>query len=161
MAAVTKALGSDVNYEDDAFQMDAEDIIVDEICKHGKQANVSMFAFTATPKPTTLAIFGKLNEKGQHEAFHLYSMKQAIEEGFILDVLQSFTPYQTFYKINKEIDDDPKYKSNAAKRKIVRFALLHETNIAQRIEIIIEHFRNVVLVDQPWAKAMVCYRFPC
>lgn len=155
MAAVTKALGSDVDYEDDAFQMDAEDIIVDEICKHGKQANVSMFAFTATPKPTTLAIFGKLNEKGQHEAFHLYSMKQAIEEGFILDVLQSFTPYQTFYKINKEIDDDPKYKSNAAKRKIVRFALLHETNIAQRIEIIIEHFRNVVLVDQPWAKAMV------
>lgn len=155
MAAVTKALGSDVDYENDAFQMDAEDIIVDEICKHGKQSNVSMFAFTATPKPTTLALFGKLNVKGQHEAFHLYSMKQAIEEGFILDVLQSFTPYQTFYKINKEIEADPKYKSNAAKRKIARFAMLHETNIAQRIEIIIEHFRNVVLPDQPWAKAMV------
>ena len=155
MAAVTKALGSDVDYENDAFQMDAEDIITDEICKHGKQTNVSMFAFTATPKATTLALFGKLNVKGQHEAFHLYSMKQAIEEGFILDVLQSFTPYQTFYKINKEIEADPKYKSNAAKRKIARFAMLHETNIAQRIEIIIEHFRNVVLADQPWAKAMV------
>lgn len=155
MAAVTKALGSDVDYENDAFQMDAEDIITDEICKHGKQSNVSMFAFTATPKATTLALFGKLNVKGQHEAFHLYSMKQAIEEGFILDVLQSFTPYQTFYKINKEIEADPKYKSNAAKRKIARFAMLHETNIAQRIEIIIEHFRNVVLADQPWAKAMV------
>lgn len=155
MAAVTKALGSDVDYESDAFQMDAEDIITDEICKHGKQSNVSMFAFTATPKATTLALFGKLNVKGQHEAFHLYSMKQAIEEGFILDVLQSFTPYQTFYKINKEIEADPKYKSNAAKRKIARFAMLHETNIAQRIEIIIEHFRNVVLADQPWAKAMV------
>lgn len=155
MAAVTKALGSDVDYENDVFQMDAEDIITDEICKHGKQSNVSMFAFTATPKATTLALFGKLNVKGQHEAFHLYSMKQAIEEGFILDVLQSFTPYQTFYKINKEIEADPKYKSNAAKRKIARFAMLHETNIAQRIEIIIEHFRNVVLADQPWAKAMV------
>lgn len=155
MAAVTKALGSDIDYENDAFQMDAEDIITDEICKHGKQSNVSMFAFTATPKATTLALFGKLNEKGQHEAFHLYSMKQAIEEGFIIDVLQSFTPYQTFYKINKEIEEDPKYKSNAAKRKIARFAMLHDTNISQRIEIIIEHFRNVVLADQPWAKAMV------
>ena len=94
MAAVTKALGSDVDYEDDSFQMDAEDIIADEICKHGKQSNVSIFAFTATPKPTTLALFGTFNTKGQQEAFHLYSMKQAIEEGFILDVLQSFTPYQ-------------------------------------------------------------------
>lgn len=155
MAAVTKALGSDVDYESDAFNMDAEDIISDEIYKHGKQPNVSMFAFTATPKPTTLAIFGKINEFGQYEAFHLYSMKQAIEEGFILNVLQSFTPYQTFYRINKEIEEDPKYKTNAAKKKIARFAMLHETNIAQRIEIIIEHFRDVVLKDQPWAKAMV------
>lgn len=155
MAAVTKALGSDVDYENDVFQLDAEDIITDEISKNGKQSNVSIFAFTATPKATTLALFGNLNTKGQYEAFHLYSMKQAIEEGFILDVLQSFTPYQTFYKINKEIEEDPKYKSNAAKRKIARFAMLHDTNIAQRIEIIIEHFRNVVLVDQPWAKAMV------
>lgn len=96
MAAVTKALGSDVNYEDDAFNMDAEDIITDEICKHGKQSNVSMFAFTATPKPTTLAIFGRINPYGQYEAFHLYSMKQAIEEGFILNVLQSFTPSRCF-----------------------------------------------------------------
>ena len=155
MAAVTKALGSDVDYEDDAFNMDAEDIITDEICSHGKQTNVSMFAFTATPKPTTLALFGRLNTKGQHEAFHLYSMKQAIEEGFILNVLQSFTPYETFYKINKEIDEDPKYKTKAAKRKIARFAMLHDTNISQRIEIIVEHFRDVVLKDQPWAKAMV------
>lgn len=155
MAAVTKALGSDVNYEDDMFNMDSEDIITDEICKHGKQSNVSMFAFTATPKPTTLAIFGRTMPSGQKEAFHLYSMKQAIEEGFILNVLQSFTPYQTFYKINKEIEDDPKFQTKKAKKKIARFAMLHETNIAQRIEIIIEHFRDVVLKDQPWAKAMV------
>lgn len=155
MAAVTKALGSDVNYENDAFHMDPEDIITDEICKHGKQSNVSMFAFTATPKTTTLAIFGRVNQYGQHEAFHIYTMKQAIEEGFILDVLQSFTPYQTFYKINKEIEEDPKFQTKKAKKKIARFAMLHETNIAQRIEIIIEHFRDVVLKEQPWAKAMV------
>lgn len=155
MAAVTKALGSDVDYEDDMFNMDSEDIITDEICKHGKQSNVSMFAFTATPKPTTLALFGRVNSNGQHVAFHLYSMKQAIEEGFILNVLQSFVPYQTFYKINKEIDEDPKFQTKKAKKKIARFAMLHETNIAQRIEIIIEHFRDVVLKYQPWAKAMV------
>lgn len=155
MAAVTRALGSDVDYEQDTFNMDAEDIITDEICKHGKQSNVSMFAFTATPKPTTLALFGRINTFGQHEAFHLYSMKQAIEEGFILNVLENFTPYQTFYKINKEIETDPKFKTKKAKKKIARFAMLHETNIAQRIEIIIEHFRNVVLQEQTWAKAMV------
>lgn len=152
MAAVTKALGSDTN---EPTELDAEDIITDEICKHGKQSNVSMFAFTATPKPTTLAMFGRVNTMGEYEAFHLYSMKQAIEEGFILNVLQSFTPYETYYKINKEIEEDPKFKSNKAKKKIARFAMLHETNIAQRIEIIIEHFRDVVLKEQPWAKAMV------
>lgn len=156
MAAVTKALGADFDYEDDAFNMDAEDIIADEIASHGKQENVSMFAFTATPKATTLELFGRLNKKGQREAFHLYSMKQAIEEGFILNVLQSFTPYETFYKINKEIEEDPKYKTQAAKRKIVRFAMLHETNIQQRVEIIVEHFRNNVLTElDGQAKAMV------
>lgn len=150
MAAVTKALGSDE-------EVDPQDIIIEEIQSHGKQANVSMFAFTATPKATTLNLFGRLNPRGEYEAFHLYSMKQAIEEGFILDVLQNFTPYQTFYRINKEIESDPKYKTNAAKKKIARFAMLHETNISQRIEIIIEHFRNVVMEENaPMdAKAMV------
>ena len=75
MAAVNKALGSDVDYEDDAFNMDTEDIIVDELSKSGKRPNVSVFAFTATPKATTLQLFGRVNAKGQREAFHLYSMK--------------------------------------------------------------------------------------
>ena len=156
MAAVNKALGSDVDYEDDAFNMDAEDIIVDELSKSGKRPNVSVFAFTATPKATTLQLFGRVNTKGQREAFHLYSMKQAIEEGFILDVLHSYTMYETFYNINKEIADDPKYKTNAAKRKIARFVSLHETNISQRIEIIIEHFRTTIMNElDGQAKAMV------
>ena len=156
MAAVTRALGNDVDYEADGFNMDAEDLILDEVSRSGKQENVSMFAFTATPKATTLQLFGRVNRYGKREAFHVYSMKQAIEEGFILDVLQSYTTYKTFYEINKAIEDDPKYKNNAAKRKIARFVALHETNISQRVEIIIEHFRlNVMNELGGQAKAMV------
>lgn len=89
---------------------------------NASEVNVSMFAFTATPKPTTIQLFGRLNTKGQREAFHVYSMKQAIEEGFILDVLQNYTEYSTFYQINKEIEEDPRCKTNEAKRQIARFA---------------------------------------
>ncbi len=151
MAAVTKSLGSG-----EQEQADVEDMIADEIKRNGKQKNVSMFAFTATPKPTTLQLFGSINRKGQREAFHIYSMKQAIEEGFILDVLQSYTIYDTFYQINKEIEEDPKCKTNDAKRQIARFVELHETNVAQRIEVIIEHFRTTVMKELGGtAKAMV------
>lgn len=135
---------------------DMEDVIVDEIARNGKQSNVSMFAFTATPKPTTLQLFGKLNTKGQREAFHIYSMKQAIEEGFILDVLQNYVTYDTYYKLNKEIQEDPEIRTNEAKRQIARFIDLHETNISQRIEVIIEHFRSIVMKELGGtAKAMV------
>ena len=156
MAAVTMALGSGEVEVDTEATLDAEDIIVGEIARNGKQENVSMFAFTATPKPTTLQLFGRVNAKGQREAFHIYSMKQAIEEGFILDVLQNFTEYQTFYKINKEIEEDPRCKTVEAKRQIARFVELHETNIAQRVEVIIEHFRTTVMQELGgMAKAMV------
>lgn len=156
MAAVTMALGSGEVEVDTEATLDAEDIIVDEIARNGKQENVSMFAFTATPKATTLQLFGRVNAKGQREAFHIYSMKQAIEEGFILDVLQNFTEYQTFYKINKEIEEDPHCKTVEAKRQIARFVELHETNIAQRVEVIIEHFRTTVMQELGgMAKAMV------
>ena len=135
---------------------DMEDVIMDEIARNGKQPNVSMFAFTATPKPTTLQLFGRQNTKGQREAFHVYSMKQAIEEGFILDVLQNYITYDTYFKLNKEIEDDPTLKTNEAKRAIARFIDLHESNIAQRIEIIIEHFRSTVMGELGGtAKAMV------
>ena len=151
MAAITKSLGVGEQEYDDI-----QDEIVDEIARNGKQANVSIFAFTATPKPTTLQLFGKLNPKGQREAFHIYSMKQAIEEGFILDVLQNYTTYKTFYQINKEIEDDPRCKTNDAKRQIARFVELHETNIGQRIEVIVEHFRTSVMTELGgMAKAMV------
>jgi len=132
------------------------DIIEDEISRCGKQSNVSMIAFTATPKPTTLQLFGRLNEQGKKVAFDLYSMKQAIEEGFILDVLQNYVTYKTYYQINKAIEDDPELETIAAKRKIAKYIELHETNIAQKVEIIIEHFKNNIMKELGGkAKAMV------
>lgn len=152
MAAITMTLGKG---EVEAG-VDVEDIITDEISRNGKQPNVSIFAFTATPKATTLQLFGKVNTKGQREAFHIYSMKQAIEEGFILDVLQNFTQYKTFYQINKEIEEDPRCNTVDAKRQIARFIELHETNISQRVEVIVEHFRTTVMNELGgMAKAMV------
>lgn len=151
MAAVTMSLGSG-----EQVDADVEELISSEIKRNGKQENVSIFAFTATPKPTTIQLFGRLNKNGQREAFHVYSMKQAIEEGFILDVLQNYTEYSTFFRLNKEIEDDPRCKTNEAKRQIARFIELHETNIAQRVEIIVEHFRTTVMHELGGqAKAMV------
>ena len=137
-------------------EVDAEDILAKEVSKNGKPENVSVFAFTATPKPTTLKLFGRPNTKGRNEAFHLYSMKQAIEEGFILNVLENYTTYDTYFQLNKEIKEDPEYQTNKAKRQIARFIDLHETNIMQRVEIIIEHFRTTVMTElDGQAKAMV------
>ncbi|MCH5187462.1 MAG: type I restriction endonuclease subunit R [Oscillospiraceae bacterium] len=151
MQAVTQALGSG-----DQEYPDADDMINDQIEKSGKQSNVSMFAFTATPKDKTLRLFGRLNKHGQYEAFHLYSMKQAIEEGYILDVLQNFTEYETMFRLNKDIQEDPTMKTDDAKKQIARFIELHETNIAQRVEVIVEHFRTVVMQEiGGMAKAMV------
>lgn len=132
------------------------DLIEDEIARSGKQPNVSMIAFTATPKPTTLQLFGTLNEQGKKVAFDLYSMKQAIEEGFILDVLKNYVTYKTYYQINKAIEDDPELETIAAKRKIAKYIELHDTNISQKVEIIIEHFKNNIMKELDGkAKAMV------
>lgn len=151
MGALTRTLSKD----DDTFET-IEDKFTEDIRKHGKQENVSFFAFTATPKATTLELFGTLNCYGHKQAFHLYSMKQAIEEGFILDVLSNYVEYKTFYQLNKEIEDDPKVKTSDAKRQIARFIQLHDTNIAQRIEIIVEHFRQNIQPELGFqAKAMV------
>lgn len=152
MMAVTSALSS----TDDFYEQDVQDQLVQEIQSAGKQKNVSMFAFTATPKPTTLRLFGRPDKHGNYRAFHLYSMKQAIEEGFILDVLANYTTYETYYELNKEIADDPELKTADAKRQIAQQIDLDETNIAQRTKIIIEHFRDHVMSELgAQAKAMV------
>lgn len=152
MMAVTSALSS----TEDFYEQDVQDQLVQEIQSAGKQKNVSMFAFTATPKPTTLRLFGRPDKHGNYRAFHLYSMKQAIEEGFILDVLANYTTYKTYYELNKEIADDPELKTADAKRQIAQQIDLDDTNIAQRTKIIIEHFRNHVMSELGGqAKAMV------
>ena len=162
MEAVTYALSESrklsdatpVSVEDDDESM--ADIIEDEIERTGKQPNVSIIAFTATPKPTTLQLFGCLNEEGKKVAFDLYSMKQAIEEGFILDVLKNYVTYKTYFELNKAIEDDPELETIAAKRKIAKYIELHDTNISQKVEIIIEHFKNNIMKELGGrAKAMV------
>ena len=155
MAAIQKALGTEAESGEKGTP-DVQDVIAKEASGSRKPPNMSVFAFTATPKATTLQSFGKENAKGQKQAFHIYSMKQAIEEGVILDVLQNFTEYKTFYQINKEVEEAPRCRTLEAKRQIARFVELHETNIAQRIEVIIEHFRTTVMPELGGrAKAMV------
>ncbi len=119
---------------------DVEELIVEDIVKSGKQTNVSYFAFTATPKPKTLERFGRKNSEGKFAPFHLYSMRQAIEEGFILDVLQNYTTYKTYYNIISASDE--KVLKSEATKKIGRFVSLHPHNIAQKVEVIVEHFRE-------------------
>lgn len=137
-------------------QEDYEDNLVKELATHGVHQNISFFAFTATPKNKTLQIFGDRQEDGSFRAFHIYSMRQAIEEGFILDVLQNYTTYQQYYKIAKKIEGDPEYDKAKGARAVSRFESLHPHNIAQKTAIIIEHFRDITKkkIDGR-AKAMV------
>ena len=123
---------------------DAEDQIRKSMEARGKQDNLSFFAFTATPKPKTVEVFGTPDAQGIPKPFDLYSMKQAIEEGFILDVLKNYTTYKTYFKLSKEIEDDPTVNKKQASRAIGRFMSLHPHNLAQKTEVIIEHFRQVV-----------------
>jgi type I restriction enzyme R subunit len=126
----------------------AEDTAEDNIRRvmeaRGQQPNLSFFAFTATPKPKTLQVFGQPGAGGQHEPFHLYSMRQAIEEGFILDVLRNYTTYDTYYRVSKAITDDPELNKKKAASAIGRFVSLHPHNLAQKTEVIVEHYRQVV-----------------
>ncbi|MCY4085405.1 MAG: type I restriction endonuclease [Actinomycetia bacterium] len=122
---------------------DGQDFLARSAAARGRQPNLSFFAFTATPKAKTLELFGTPNPvTGNCEPFHLYTMRQAIEEGFILDVLASYTTYDTYYRIEKAITDDPEYEKPRAQAAIARFVTLHPHNLAQRAEVIVEHFRN-------------------
>jgi type I restriction enzyme R subunit len=110
----------------------------------GQQSNISFFAFTATPKYKTLQVFGDKDVNGKPKPFHLYSMRQAIEEGFILDVLQNYTTYELYFKLTKAIEEDPNLNKKKAAKAIGKFVSLHPHNLAQKTEIIIEHFREIV-----------------
>ena len=107
------------------------------MAKRGRQANLSLFAFTATPKHKTLAVFGRNGEPA-----HRYTMRQAIEEEFILDVLKNYTTYKTYYGLLKACNDDPNVERKKAAKALSRFLLLHPHNIAQKTRIMVEHFQN-------------------
>jgi type I restriction enzyme R subunit len=121
---------------------DYQENILRTMLKRGKQPNISFFAFTATPKYRTLEVFGRSGPDGKPCPFHLYSMRQAIEEHFILDVLKNYTTYKTYYRLVKSIKDDPKVEKKKAAKALARFMSLHPHNISQKTEVIVEHFQH-------------------
>lgn len=151
-----KAILGDATGEEPEGEPDWEDGLNQVMASRGSQPNLSFFAFTATPKGKTLELFGRPGASGTWEAFHVYSMRQAIEEGFILDVLANYTTYKTYYRLLKAAEDDPDLPRKKASRALAKFLSLHPHNIEQKTEVVVEHFRRSVL----WrlggrAKAMV------
>ncbi len=124
-------------------EVTAEDVMVATMEKRRPPPNMSYFAFTATPKPKTLELFGERKQDGTYEAFDVYSMRQAIEEKFILDVLEHYVPYKTLYKL--ATTSDPEVSESRARKAIARYLTLHPHSIAQKVEIIVEHFREQVM----------------
>ena len=121
-------------------EIDKTDPLIQEMLAHGKHKNLSFFAFTATPKGQTLEMFGEEYQDGSFHPFHVYSMKQAIEEGFIMDVLQNYMTYNTCFKIAKTIPDNPDVPASRAAKVIRKFQELHPYNISQKAQIIVETF---------------------
>lgn len=146
-----------VKVDDDEFvfvdteqydELTSEDLVVDIVKGRKMLTNASYFAFTATPKNKTLELFGERytdNGKEKFRAFHLYSMKQAIEENFILDVLQNYTTYQSFYGLFKRIDDDPQFDKVKAQKKLRIYVESHIQAIEKKTALTINHFMEAVI----------------
>jgi type I restriction enzyme R subunit len=151
---MNRAMGSN-NVEEEE---DAQDKILEIMRSRKMSTNASYLAFTATPKSNTLEKFGELQEDGKYKPFHLYSMKQAIEEGFILDVLANYTTYKSYYEIEKSIEDNPLFDTNKAQKKLRAFVEQHKQTIAIKADIIIDHFSSKIVSTKKLkgkAKAMV------
>lgn len=141
LADTEEALRENAEMEGKAeSELDLDDKLMKEIIVHGKHKNLSFFAFTATPKDKTLELFGTEYEDGSFHPFHIYSMRQAIEEGFILDVLQNYMTYDTCFKIAKTTEDNPDVPSSRAVKIIRKYQELHPYNISQKAQIIVETF---------------------
>jgi type I restriction enzyme R subunit len=136
-----------------------ESTILAEMEKRGRLPNLSTFAFTATPKPRTLELFGIKRLDGKFEPFHLYSMRQAIEEGFILDVLANYATYTAYWRLLKKIEDDPRYDKSKAEYLLKSFVELHEHAIREKVRVMVEHFAAQVQGEIGGrAKAMIVTR---
>ncbi|KFI52225.1 type I restriction endonuclease subunit R [Bifidobacterium biavatii] len=138
-----------LDWDDSGLDEDTDDAALrvrNELNAQGVQPNLSFYAFTATPKPSTLETFGTVNpDTGKPEPFDLYSMKQAIEEGFILDVLTNYTTFKTYFQLVKKSDEDPKRKASRTKQEIMNFVKLDPSNVSKISEIIVDHFHDHVM----------------
>jgi len=140
-----------LNAEDDPEEEDTtwEDRIDDQMASRGRQPNISYFAFTATPKPKTLELFGVCQPDGSYRPFHIYTMKQAIQEKFIKDVLPNYITYKTYFELVKKITDDPNYDKTKATRLLKVYVEMNEHTIERKTAIIIEHFLENALHEIP------------
>lgn len=161
-AAKLKSVLTDTEQQDldDGGDVDFEALLLAEMEGRANPSNISFYAFTATPKAKTLELFGRPNADGLPEPFDVYSMQQAIEEKFILDVLQNYTSYEVAFKLahnGQEYDSDaPLVDQDAAVKELMRWVRLHPTNISSKVSIIVEHFRqNIARLLDHKAKAMV------
>ncbi|MEN2259560.1 DEAD/DEAH box helicase family protein [Paraclostridium benzoelyticum] len=140
LAGKTLEEAKTIDAENEKNEKSSIDKMNELIEKRTNLDHISFFAFTATPKNRTMQVFGRIGEDGLHHEFHLYSMKQAIEEGFILDVLKNFMPVSVYYKVGKKIADNPEFDKGEAKRAINKFVSLNEHNIRQKVETIVDDF---------------------
>lgn len=159
--SLKKALGSleEAEAKNEEEEISTEDEVLKEISSRGRQKNISFFAFTATPKEKTMELFGTKNTDGSFGPFHLYSMRQAIEEGFILDVLKNYTTFQTYFKLVKKIEEDPQYEKKKGITLLKSYVELHDHAIGKKTELVLEHYlshvRNKI---EGYAKAMIVTR---
>lgn len=139
----TLSVGLNEAEEEDRDDFDLEDEIIKEIRTRGKQRHISYFAFTATPKNKTLELFGRKNAAGKHVAFHVYSMRQAIEEKFILDVLLNYTTFARYFKLVKAVEEDEEYEKHKAIRALTSYVDLTPHAIDTKTRIMLDHFSDV------------------
>ncbi len=156
----TKDLDEAEREDTEPEEADAVDnLALAEAVKRGRVPNLSLFAFTATPKPKTLELFGIRREDGKFKPFHLYSMRQAIEEGFILDVLENYSTYKAYWRLLKKIEDDPRYDKRKAQYLLKSFVDLDAHAIGEKVKICVEHFAGKVQAEIGGrAKAMIVTR---
>ena len=128
---------------EDGEEPDLEDVVAAEVRARGKQKHISWFAFTATPKDKTLELFGRKNEDGEFEPFHTYTMRQAIEEHFILDVLKNYTTFKRYFKLVKSAEADEEYEKTKAVRALTSYVDLTDHAVERKARICLEHFQNV------------------
>ena len=154
-----KSLQDAATEEEAVPEVDLEDRIVEEMRRRGRQPNVSTFAFTATPKNKTLELFGTRQADGSHAPFSLYTMRQAIEEDFILDVLENYTTYKVYWRLLKKVEEDPHFDQAKASYLLRQFVDLHEHAISKKVAIMLGHFSERVAGRiNGHAKAMIVTR---